>query len=106
MPAMPPGLLPLLFAALALAFAALAFRARHKTQGEPLAGRAQMRVAVVFALVSLALLLLARPQREPGRQGAAGAAAATGGRTATSAAAALLPFRAASSRSMCFSTGR
>jgi hypothetical protein len=60
MPAVPPGLLPLVFAALALIFTALAFRARKREEGKPLAGRAFMRVAVAFALVSAGLLLLQR----------------------------------------------
>lgn len=60
MPALPPALLPLVFAAIALIFTALAFRARHKAGGQPLAGRAFMRVAVAFALVSVGLLLLQR----------------------------------------------
>jgi len=60
MPALPPALLPLVFAALALIFAALAFRARKHGEGQPLAGRAFMRVAVAFALVSVGLLLLQR----------------------------------------------
>lgn len=60
MPAVPPGMLPLVFAALALIFAALAFRARKRGEGKPLAGRTYMRVAVAFALVSLGLLLLQR----------------------------------------------
>ena len=58
MPAIPPGLLPLLFAVLALLFAGLAWRAQTADEGRRLAARAYMRIAVIFAVVSVGLLLL------------------------------------------------
>ena len=58
MPAIPPGLLPLLFAALALLFAGLAWRAQTADYGRRPAARAHIRIAVIFAVVSAGLLLL------------------------------------------------
>jgi hypothetical protein len=60
MPAMPPGLLPLLLAALALVFAVLAWRARTAAGAKGPASRTYMRIAVIFALVSVGLLLFHR----------------------------------------------
>lgn len=56
MPAVPPALLPVLFAALALVFAGLAWRARTGAPGQRLKRRTYRRLAVIFALVSLGLI--------------------------------------------------
>lgn len=58
MPAVPPALLPALFAALALVFAGLAWRTRTGEPGRQIRARTYRRLAVIFALVSVGLILL------------------------------------------------
>ena len=58
MPAFPPALLPTLFAALALVFAGLAWRTRTGEPGRQINARTYRRLAVIFSLVSLGLILL------------------------------------------------